>query len=151
MTYKAETIEEYCGQIPADRKEIFVKFLEVIRQNLPKGFEEGMQYAMPSFFVSKSIYPKGYHVNPSLSLPFVAVASQKGFVAFHHLGIYMQPALSDWFVTEYQKQTGKKPDMGKGCIRFKKPELIPLKLMGELCSKMLVTEFVEIYENSLKK
>jgi hypothetical protein len=124
---------------------------KVIVKNLPKGFEEGINYGMISYFVPHSIYPKGYKCDPSLPLPFVSIASQKNFIALYHMGIYANPALLDWFVKEYALTVQGKIDMGKSCIRFKKIEKIPFDLIGQLMSKMTADEWIKCYENNFLK
>lgn len=106
---------------------------------------------MLSYHVPKTIYPAGYHCDTKLPLPFMNVASQKNFVALHHMGMYANPELLEWFVTEYPKHSSKKLDMGKSCVRFKKMEDIPFELIGELVTKMSVQDWVDLYEKNYKK
>ena len=122
-----------------------------ILENLPEGFSETMGYGMLGYVVPHSKYPAGYHCDPKLPLPFINIASQKNFIAVYHMGIYTDSALLDWFTTEFQKQCNSKPDMGKSCIRFKKMDRIPYKLIGELASKMGPDEWIGKYESVLNK
>jgi uncharacterized protein YdhG (YjbR/CyaY superfamily) len=110
-----------------------------------------MSYGMIGFVVPHSTFPAGYHCNPSLPLPFVNIASQKNYIAVHHMGLYANPILLKWFVDEYPKHSITKLDMGKGCIRFKKPESIPYKLLEELATKITVDEWIECCTIVLKK
>lgn len=151
MTYEAETPKEYIEQLPKERQEVVEKLRIVIKNNLPKGFEEGILYKMIGYFVPLSTYPNGYHCQPGTPLPFINIASQKNSVNLYHSGIYSNPALLNWFVAEYPKHCKRKLDMGKSCIRFKNMEEIPYDLIGELCSKLTVDEWVNIYETALKK
>ncbi|MFD1294342.1 DUF1801 domain-containing protein [Lutibacter holmesii] len=151
MQLKANNPEEYISQIPDERIPYFEKLRKTILENIPKGFEEQMNYGMISYVVPKSIYPAGYHCNTELRLPFANIASQKNFIALYHMGIYANPTLLDWFIAEYPKHCKRKLDMGKSCIRFKKAEEIPFALIGELMQKMTVTEWVELYEKNTKK
>ena len=154
MQSKAETPDDYIAELPTDRKEAIIKLRKEILKNLPKGFKEVMNYGMMCYVVPHSIYPDGYHCKPADPLPFACVACQKNFVAFYHMGIYSDPKLLKWFVTEYPKHTDAKLDMGKSCIRFKQPEKIPFKLFGELMSKLTVKDWIDKYEsvlNSTKK
>ena len=151
MHYQATTIKEYISQLPEERKDPVTKIKEILAKNLPKGFEEGILYKMPAFFVPHSLYPDGYHCNPKEPLPFVNVASQKNFVALYHMGLYAKKGLYDWFVAEYPKHYKSKLDMGKSCIRFKKMDDIPYDLIRELASKMIPKEWIEIYESAIKK
>ena len=151
MTYEAETPKEYIEQLPKERQEAIQKLRTVIKNNLPKGFEEGILYKMIGYFVPLSTYPNGYHCQPGTPLPFINIASQKNSVNLYHSGIYSNPDLLNWFVAAYPKHCKRKLDMGKSCIRFKKMEEIPFDLIGELCSKITVNEWITIYENALKK
>jgi hypothetical protein len=148
MQSKATTVEGYLKELPADRQEAMNKLRKVILKNLPKGFKEGMSYGMVGYYVPHSIYPNGYHCNPKLPLPFAALASQKNAVTLYHMGIYGDPKLSKWFVDEYSKAGAGKLDMGGSCIRFKKIENIPYQLIGELCSKVTVQKWIEVYEKN---
>jgi len=151
MRYKATSPEDYISQVPEERKEALYKLRKTINDNLPKGFEEGIQYGMIGYFVPHSIYPDGYHCTPNEPLPFMSFASQKNFVALYHMGIYAKKELLDWFISEYPKHCNHKLDMGKSCIRFKKLVEIPYELIGELASKMSVNEWINIYEYNIKK
>lgn len=81
----------------------FLKFRNSILNNLPKGFEEEINYGILDYVVPHSIYPNGYHCNPKLSLPFLNIGSEKNFIALYHLGIYANPKLLEWFTSEYPK------------------------------------------------
>jgi uncharacterized protein YdhG (YjbR/CyaY superfamily) len=148
MTSKATTPEQYIKELPAERKESMTKLRETVLKNLPKGFKEIMSYGMIGYVVPHEIYPGGYHCDPRLPLPFVNIASQKNFIALYHMGIYSNPELLKWFTTEYPKHSLSKLDMGKGCIRFKKPEHIPYKLVGDLIKKISVKDWIKTYETN---
>lgn len=151
MQSKAATPKEYIDLLPADRKQAMTELRKVILKNLPKGFKEEMSYGMLGYVVPHSIYPKGYHCKPELPLPFMAIASQKKFIAVYHMGIYADKKLSAWFTQEYSKKSKTKPDMGKSCLRFKKTDQIPFKLIGELASKLTPKEWIQMYESHFKK
>ena len=151
MQSKATTVDEYISELPKDRQEAISKLRKEIKKNLPKGFKEGMGYGMMGYSVPHSIYPPGYHCDPKLPLPFMGLASQKNFIAVYHMGIYADPKLMKWFTDAYAKEVPGKLDMGKSCIRFKKPENIPVRLIGELASKMTVEDWITMYENNLKR
>lgn len=151
MQYEATSPEDYLSQIPEERKAPMEKLRATILKNLPKGFAEGVGYGMMGYSVPHSIYPAGYHCDPKQPLPFMGIASQKNFIAFYHMGIYANPELHDWFVEEYSKVVKTKLDMGKSCVRFKKPESIPYQLIGELVKKISVDEWIETYESAFKK
>ena len=145
------TVSEYLANLPEDRIEAFNKIRQVVLSSLPEGFEECMNYGMIGYVVPHSIYPSGYHCDPKLPLPFMNVASQKNFIAFYHMGIYGNPELMNWFVSEFPNYSKAKLDMGKSCIRFKKMNDIPFELIGELVKKMTVADWVNQYESLYKK
>lgn len=150
MQSKAATVDDYLAELPDDRKEAISKLRKVIKKNLPKGFKEQMGYGMIGYVVPHSKYPAGYHCKPEDPLPFLNVASQKNFIAVYHMGLYGSPDLMKWFTTAHAKASAKKLDMGKSCIRYKKPEDIPYELIGELASKITVDEWIKFYENAFK-
>ncbi|MEO7306066.1 MAG: DUF1801 domain-containing protein [Ferruginibacter sp.] len=151
MQSKATTVDQYLSEIPPERQAAMNKLRKVISKNLPKGFKEGIGYGMMGYSVPHSIYPAGYHCDPKLPLPFAGIASQKNSINFYHMGIYADPKLLTWFTDEYAKTGLGKLDMGKSCMRFKKPENIPYELIGELCSKITVDKWIELYEKNLKR
>lgn len=144
MQSKAVTVEEYLAGLPEDRKGIISEMRRIILENIPEGFAEVMSYGMVGYVVPHSIFPAGYHCDPKLPLPFINLASQKNYIALYHMGMY-EGRLLDWFKEEWAKVSKKKLDMGKACIRFKKPEDVPLQLIGELVSKVKPEEWIEYY------
>ncbi|MBP7173322.1 MAG: DUF1801 domain-containing protein [Cloacibacterium sp.] len=151
MKIEAKDIKDYLEKVPEERKIAITKLYETISKNLPKGFEEGISYGMMGWNVPLSTYPKGYHCTPGLPLPFIGMASQKNSINFYHMGMYADKQLYDWFVAEFPKHSKRKLDMGKSCVRFKKPEEIPFELLSELVSKMSPKEWIELYEKSFLK
>jgi uncharacterized protein YdhG (YjbR/CyaY superfamily) len=151
MPSAAKTVDEYIAELPEDRKPVITELRKQIQKNLPKGFEETIGYGMIGYVIPHSTYPAGYHCNPKLPVPFINIASQKNFIALHHMGIYGSKKLLDWFVEEYPKHAKSKLDMGKGCIRFKKMDDVPYKLIGELAKKISPKQWLEIYEGWIKK
>lgn len=145
------TVDDYIENLTEDRREAVEKLRTVIKENIPAGFEEMINYGMIGYVVPHSIYPSGYHCDTKLPLPFINVASQKSHVAVYHMGVYANEKLMEWFVNEYPNHSKKKLNMGKSCIRFKKVEDIPYDLIGELVSKMTVEDWVKLYEKNIKK
>ena len=143
------SVQQYINSLSFEKKETISKIVSIIRENLPKGFHEQMNYGMPSWVVPHSIYPDGYHCSPELPLPYISIASQKNFIALYHMGIYATPELLNWFMKEYPKHSKRKLDMGKSCIRFKRLNNIPFELIGKLCAKMTVKEWIAIYEKEI--
>ena len=150
MKHLVSSPEAYLSELTEARKTSMQKLRTVIKTNLPKGFTEVINYGMIGYVVPHTLYPQGYHCNPKLPLPFINLASQKQFIALYHMGLYAKPDLLNWFTNAYVNQFHSKPDMGKSCIRFKKMELIPYDLISQLCKKMTVEEWVEVYERNFK-
>ena len=148
MQIKATSPEDYIDHLPPGRKEAVILLRNTILKNIPLGFEEVIGYGMIGYVVPHTIYPKGYHASPHLPLPFINLASQKNHIALYHMGLYSSREILEWFTDEYEKQTSHKPDMGKGCIRFKKEKDIPFGLIGQLVSKISVSNWIEMYENN---
>lgn len=151
MTIDAKTPDEYIEKLPIERKEAVTKLRDTVKNNLPKGFEECINYKMIGFVVPHTLYPDGYHCKPKLPLPFINIASQKNFIALYHSGIYADTKLHDWFVGAYPKHVKTKLDMGKSCIRFKNTNTIPYELIAELCQKMTPQEWIAWYEKNIKR
>ncbi len=149
MKANGKTVNEILINLPEDRVEPFNKLHDVIVENLPEGFEPAISYGGLGYVVPHTIYPAGYHCKPSEPLPFAGIASQKDSINFYHMGIYSDPELLNWFVTEYPKHSKQKLDMGKSCISFRKLNDIPYQLIGELMKKMSVKEWIDLYEKNL--
>jgi len=136
--------------LPEDRREAMAAIREMILKVLPKGYEEGMQWGMPSYFVPLSAYPAGYNCQPDQPLPFVGFASQKNHMVFYGFSIYMDEELKNRFVADWKK-TGKKLDMGKSCVRFKKLEDVPLKVIGDAVKRVPMKKYIKQYEKQLQQ
>jgi len=147
----ATTPDEYVAGLPDERREIVAAIRKVINDNLPAGFEERMTYGMIGWVVPHSLYPPGYHCDPKLPLGFMSLASQKNYISLHTLCLYMGNKHLDWFQNEWPKYSTKKLNMGKGCIRFAKPEDVPLDLIGKLAARISPQQWIEIYEKALKR
>ena len=146
MKATGNTVKEILTNLPKDREEPFNKLHDVIVKNLPKGFEAAISYGGLGYVIPHTLYPAGYHCKPSEPLPFAGIASQKDSINFYHMGIYSDPKLLKWFVTEYPRHSKQKLDMGKSCVRFKKLDEIPYILIGELMKKMSAKQWIEKYE-----
>lgn len=140
----ASTVAEYLAALPADRRAALSGVRQVINDHLPEGYEEGMQFGMIGWYVPLSLYPAGYGENPNVPLPLVAVASQKSGMVLHFLCFYGNPTLSTWFASEYKK-SGKKLDMGKGCVRFKSLDDLALDVVGRTIARVSVEQHMANY------
>ena len=143
-----EDVLAYLDTLEPERRAVMERLMNVIRSNLPDGFEEVMQYGMPSWVVPHALFPDGYHVDPSLPLPFLSLGSQKRHIGLYHMGIYADEALLEWFTHEYPKHCSTKLDMGKSCIRFKNMAKIPDELVAELCTKMTPEDWIQRYRDA---
>jgi uncharacterized protein YdhG (YjbR/CyaY superfamily) len=143
--------EEYITSLPEDRKEPVTKLRNAINKNLPKGFEEIISSGMINWVVPHKTYPAGYHCDPKQPLPFLSLASQKNNISLHHMGLYGDPKLLKWFQDEWAKASKRKLDMGKSCIRFKKPDEIPFDLIGQLAAKVSPADWIAKYESVIKR
>lgn len=150
MKSTATTPEAYLESLPDERRPIIAALREVILKNLPEGFEEQMSYGMLGWVVPHSRYPAGYHCDPKLPLPFLNLASQKNHISLYHSALY-EGELLNWFRAEWPKHSSKKLDMGKCCVRFKKPEDVPVELIGQLVSKVTPQQWIDYYEANVKQ
>ena len=146
-----DSIKDYINLLESDRKKTITQLINVIEQNIPKGFEKVMNYGMPSFVIPHSIYPDGYHCDTILPLPFIGISNLKSSISLYHMGLYADLELLSWFKSEYPKHSNTKLDMGKSCIRFKKFNEIPYGLIGVLSSKMTVKDWINIYEQNINR
>jgi len=151
MQAKPANPEEYIAGLPEDRKAAVSAIRKAINKNIPKGFKEGICYGSIGWFVPHSLFPAGYHCDPSKPLMLMSLTSTKGHIALHHLGLYASGPLLQWFQTAWSKNCAKKLDMGKGCVRFKKPDEVPLELIGKLASKLTPQAWIEIYQKALRR
>ena len=149
MQSKAQTVKAYLDELPPDRRAAISAIRAAIRKDLPKGYAEGMQYGMIGYYVPHSVYPPGYHCDPRQPLPFASLASQKNHMALYLMCTYADPEHAGWFQKAW-KAAGKKLDMGKSCVRFKKLDDVPLDVVGEAVRRVPVAEYVALYESTIK-
>lgn len=150
MQSKAQSVADYLAALPEDRRSAIEAVRKVIRENLDRGYAEGMQYGMIGYSVPHKLYPPGYHCDPRQPLPFAGLASQKNHMAVYLNCLYGNSRLEEWFRKEWAR-TGKKLDMGKCCIRFRKLEDLPLELLGKAVARVPVADFIAFYEASLQR
>ncbi|MCL7926587.1 MAG: DUF1801 domain-containing protein [marine benthic group bacterium] len=139
MRSEAKTVEEYLAELPEDRRKAISKVREVILENLPDGYEESMNWGMIAYEVPISTYPDTYNGQP---LSYAALASQKNHMALYLSGIYMDEKARAKFESDY-KATGKRFDVGKSCVRFRKLDDLPLPVIAEAIAYLPADEFVE--------
>ena len=145
MQSKATTVEQYLASLPEDRRAALSAVRDVILENLDDQDEEGMQYGMIGYYVPHKVFPAGYHCDPKQPLPFASLASQKSHMAVYLMCVYGQPEHETWFRKAWAK-TGKKLDMGKSCVRFKKLEDVALDVIGEAIRRAPAKAYIAHYE-----
>ena len=150
MKSKAKTVKEYLAEMPPDRHDAINAVRKVILQNLPDGFEETMQYGMISYVVPFKLFPAGYHCDPTQPLCYAGLASQKNYMAVYLMTAYMHKETENWFVKAY-KASGKKLDMGKCCVRFKRLDDLPLDVIGRAIARVPVENYIKAYEEMRRK
>jgi len=141
----AKTPTQYIAALPPDRKAVIERLRRTIRNNLPRGFEETIDYGMIGYVVPHRLYPAGYHCAPEHPVPFISLASQKQYVSFYHMGLYAGQML-EWFKAEWPKHTTAKLDMGKSCVRFRDFDAIPYDLIASLARRMTPRQWIALYE-----
>jgi len=149
MQSQAATVEAYLAELPEDRRAVLQAVRAVILKNLDRDYEEGMQYGMIGYYVPHRVYPAGYHCDPKQPLPFACLASQKNYVSLYMMGIYGDEAQRQWFEQAWAK-TGKRLDMGKSCIRFRKLDDLALDVIGEAIRRLPAKKYVAACETFLQ-
>ena len=150
MISKAKTVEEYLAELPEDRRAAISAVRKVILKNLPKGYQETIQYGGIGYSVPHSIYPAGYHCDPKQPLPYCGLASQKNHMSLYLGCIYVDPETAAWFKEAYAK-SGKRMDIGKSCVRFRKLDDLPLDVVGKAIAKVPVNKLIAMYEAVIKR
>src|SRR6478672_2290298 len=135
MQSKAQTVDDYLAELPPDRRTALETVRALILKNLDRDYEEGMQFGMIGYYVPHRVFPAGYHCDPRQPLQFAALASQKNYMSLYLMAVYMDGDQQKWF-REAWARTGKKLDMGKACVRFKKLEDLPLDVIGEVIRRV---------------
>ncbi|HVX11339.1 MAG TPA: DUF1801 domain-containing protein [Pirellulales bacterium] len=145
MQSKATTVEEYLAALPGDRRAVVAAVRQRILDNLDEDYEEGMLYGMIGYYVPHRIYPAGYHCDPKQPLLFAALASQKNYLSLYLVCAYGDAEFGTWFRDAWKK-SGKKLDMGKSCIRFKKLDDLPLDVVAEAIRRVPAKKYIEYCE-----
>ena len=142
MRSEATTVRQYLAELPADRRSAVEAVRQTILENLPEGYQEVMDWGMISYQVPLDVYPDTYNDKP---LMYAALASQKNHMAVYLSAIYADPRAREEFEAAY-KATGKRYDVGKSCVRFKKLDDLPLDVIGDAIAATPVHTFIERYE-----
>jgi hypothetical protein len=150
MISNAKTVDEYLQALPEERRDALNAVRKVILANLPEGYEECMQYGMIGYVVPHRLYPSGYHCNPAQPLPNASLGSQKNHMALYLMTVYGDPPTEQWFRKAWQA-AGKKLDMGKACVRFKKLDGVSLEVIGEVIARTPVDKYIARVEQGLQQ
>ena len=142
MRSEAESVQAYLEGLPEERRLTIQTVRQTILDNLPQGFEEAMNWGMITYQVPLETYPETYNGQP---LMYAALASQKNHVAVYLMGIYIDQGAQKEFEDAY-RATGKRYDVGKSCVRFRKLDDLPLPLIGKAVSRMTMETFIERIE-----
>ena len=148
MPAAAKTVEEYLASLPPDRRTALEAVRKVILSHLPEGYAECIQWGMIAYVVPHSLYPAGYHCDPCQALQYAALASQKNHMALYLMTVYGDPDTEHWFRTAHER-TGKKLDMGKSCVRFKKLDDLSLDVVGQVIARVPVQAYIARIEKLL--
>jgi hypothetical protein len=148
MQSKAVTVAQYLDSLPPERRDAIEAVRRVIVDNIDGDIEEGMQYGMLGYYVPHRVFPQGYHCDPAQPVPFAALASQK-----HYMSLYLMFAYSDGdgerLIREGFEKAGKKLDMGKSCIRFKRLEDLELGVIGDVIRATTGAKLIARYVESV--
>jgi len=139
---KAKSVKEYMAELPADQRKSIEAVRKVILANLPKGYEEGIDFGMIVYYIPLSRYPDTYNKHP---LGVAALAAQKNYLSVYLTCVYGDTKYMQWFKKAFEA-AGKKLDMGKCCVRFKTADDLPLDVIGEVVAKVPVEEYIKYYE-----
>ncbi len=150
MADQPKTPKDYLDSLPEDRRKAIRKVRAAVNKGLPKGYKEGMQYGFIGWFVPHSVFPDGYHCDPTQPVPFAGLASQKNYMSLYLMCIYGDAKQRAWFEKEWKK-TGKKLSMGKACVRFKDVNDVPLDLITKAVARVPVKKFLAHYESVIPK
>jgi len=149
MASPAKSVEEYMAALPAERRAALEGVRAVLRKNLDPDIEEGMQYGMIGYYIPHRVYPAGYHCDPKQPLPFAGLAAQKNHLALHLMYLYGSAEHDERFRQAWAK-TGKKLDMGKACLRFKKLDDLALDVIGKSVAGVRASEYIARCEAAVK-
>jgi len=148
MQSKATTVAAYLKQLPSDRRTLLEAVRKVILANIDRGIEETMNYGMIGYVIPHSIYPAGYHCDPSKPFPYAGLASQKNYCSLYLMPVYNEA--EEWFRKEWQRG-GKKLNMGKCCLRFNKLEDLDLPVIAKALKRYNIARSLESYEQLIGK
>ena len=140
----AGTVQDYLDELPDDRRESMQTVRQVVLDNLPDGYEEMMLYGMIGWAIPLEAYPDTYNGYP---LAYASLGNQKNYMSLYLMNVYGDQVTEEWFKERYAA-SGKKLNMGKSCVRFKRADDLPLDLIGEVISRTPADDYIRYYEQS---
>ena len=143
----AATVEEYLQELVPDRREEIQAVRELVLDNLPPGYVETMNWGMITYEIPLERYPETYNKQP---LMYAALASQKRYMSLYLMCVYSHRESRIWFEERF-KASGKKLNMGKSCVRFRRVEDLPLDLIAETVAGTSVEDYIKFYEASRRR
>ena len=148
MQSKAKTVAQYLAELPPERRAALAAVRKAILANLDEDYEEGMQYGMIGYYVPHRVYPAGYHCDPKQPLFFAGLASQKNHMSLYLMSVYGDPREAQWLRAQFAK-AGKRLEMGKSCLGFKRVEDLPLAAIGEAIRRVPAKAYIENVQRML--
>ena len=140
----AGTVQDYLDELPDERRESMQAVRQVVLDNLPDGYEEMMLYGMIGWAIPLEVYPETYNGHP---LAYASLGNQKNYMSLYLMNVYGDQVTEEWFKERYAA-SGKKLNMGKSCVRFKRADDLPLDLIGEVISRTPAEDYISYYEQS---
>jgi hypothetical protein len=140
--HAAATADEYLDALPPERRAVLAAVRDVVRRNLPAGYREGMGFGMIGYTIPLERYPDTYNGQP---LCYAALAAQKNHYALYLMCAYGDAAATEWLASEFRK-AGKRLDMGKSCVRFRRLDDLPLDAIGRFVARTTPEAFIARYE-----
>mgnify|MGYP003498971270 FL=1 len=144
-------MDKWMHGIPEERQAMAIRIVELLDKHLPKGFSKVIDGNFLHYQVPLETYPKGYHCTPNTPLPFISLSNQKGAFSIYHMGLYAHTEYYEWFQKSYQEKTKYKMDMGKSCLRLKRPTDVAYDVLAELFEKISVEDWIDLYESAFSK
>jgi len=144
---KAKTVQEYLDQLPEERRAVVAAVRDLILRHLPKGYQEAINFGAINYVIPLERFPNTYNKQP---LSYIALAAQKNHYALYLMCVYGDPKRHAWLKDEFKK-AGKKLDMGKSCLRFRKLDDLPLDVMAQVISSVTPEKYIAVYEASRRK
>lgn len=147
VSSQAQTVAEYLEALPEERRKVVAAVRKVVKKHLPTGYVERMEFGMIGYGIPLERYPHTYNKQP---LSYIALAAQKNYYALYLMCLYSDDTRTKWFADAFKK-AGKKLDMGKSCVRFKRLDDLPMDVIAQAVASVTPEEYIAIYESVKRK